>query len=94
LLQWRKQCDAVKYGSLRQFTVADGVYVYSREYKGHTVTIMLNGTDAPACVSLARYAEALPASTARDVVSGRTLRLDQGTLQLDVRGVVVLDFAK
>ena len=55
---------------------------------------MLNGTDAPACVSLARYAEALPAGTARDVVSGRTLRLDQGTLQLDVRGVVVLDFAK
>lgn len=94
LLQWRKQCDAVKYGSLRQFTVADGVYVYFREYKGHTVTIMLNGTDAPACVSLARYAEALPASTARDVISGRTLRLDQGTLQLDVRGVVVLDFAK
>lgn len=92
LLNWRKTSLAVQQGTFRHFTIKDGVYVYTRSYQGHTVTVMLNGTDAPATVDLARYAEALPRSQAKEVISGRTIQLNTGCLQLDVRGTLVLDF--
>ena len=91
MLNWRKGNEAVQHGTFRHFAVKDGVYVYSREYQGHTVTALLNGTDAPASVDASRYAEVLPAPTATDIVSGRRITLD-GCLQMDVRGVMVLDF--
>ena len=91
MLNWRKGNMAVQHGTFRHFAVKDGVYVYSREYQGHTVTVLLNGTDVPASVDASRYAEVLPASTATDIVSGRRINLDR-CLQMDVRGVMVLDF--
>lgn len=92
LLNWRKTSLAIQRGTFRHFTIKDGVYVYTRSYQGHTVTVMLNGTDAPATVDLARYAEALPKSQAKDIISGRTIQFTEGCLQLDVRGTLVLDF--
>jgi len=94
MLQWRKGNATIAKGSLKQFAVANGTYVYTREYQGHTVTVLLNGTDRPVCVELSRYAEALPKRTATDIVSGRTVSLEGGTLQMDVRGALVLDFDK
>lgn len=91
MLRWRKTNVAVQQGSLRHFTVKDGVYVYSRNYQGHVVTVLVNGTDSPASVSLSRYAEVLPKNEAVDVISGRRMTLDS-CLQMDVRGVMVLDF--
>ena len=91
MLRWRKTNVAVQQGSLRHFTVKDGIYVYSRNYQGHVVTVLVNGTDSPASVSLSRYAEVLPKNEAVDVVSGRRVTLDS-CLQMDVRGVMVLDF--
>lgn len=91
MLQWRKTNVAVQQGALRHFTVKDGVYVYSRHYQGHVVTVLVNGTDSPASVSLSRYAEVLPKNEAVDVVSGRRVTLGS-CLQMDVRGVMVLDF--
>lgn len=91
MLNWRKGNVAVQHGTFHHFAVKDGVYVYSREYQGHTVTVLLNGTDAPASVDVSRYAEVLPASTATDIVSDRRISLD-GCLQMGVRGVMVLDF--
>lgn len=91
MLRWRKTNVAVQQGALRHFTVKDGVYVYSRYYQGHVVTVLVNGTDSPASVSLSRYAEVLPKNEALDVVSGRWVTLGS-CLQIDVRGVMVLDF--
>lgn len=93
LLQWRRGNSVIANGSLKQFAVANGIYVYAREYNGHTITVMLNGTDRPACVDLSRYAEVLPKATAKDIISGRTISLDT-TLQMDVRGALILDFDK
>ncbi len=92
LLQWRKSCDAVKWGSFCHFALKDGVYVYARQYKGHVVTVMLNGTDAPVCVDLNHYAEVLPKNKARDILTGRKIQLDKGCLQMGIREVLVLDF--
>lgn len=94
LLQWRKGCDAVKWGSFCHFAPKEGVYVYARQYKGHVVTVMINGTNTPACVDLAHYAEVLPKPYAHDVLSGRRVNLDKGSLQMGVREVLVLDFEK
>lgn len=91
LLNWRKGNEAVTSGELVQYAVNGGVYVYARRMGGHTVTVLLNGTDRPACVDLARYADVLPAETAIDVLTGREVQL-QGSLQLDVRGALILDF--
>lgn len=91
MLNWRKTNAAVQRGTFRHFAVKDGVYVYSRSYEGKTVTVFINGTDAPATVDLSRYAEVLPRAEATDVVSGRHISL-HNCLQMDVRGVLVLDF--
>lgn len=92
LLNWRKGCEAVCKGTMRQFAVVNGVYVYARQSGAHTVAVLLNGNDAPACVELARYAEILPKEEAKDVISGRTVRLDGETLQLGARETLILDF--
>ena len=92
MLNWRKGNDVIAKGSFRHFAIRNGVYVYARQYGGRTVTVLMNGTSQPACVSLAPYAEVLPKSVARDVISGRTIDLSQGTLQLDARGTFVLEF--
>lgn len=93
MLNWRKNCQVVQRGDFHHFTVKDGIYVYSRNYQGHVVTVFVNGTDKPASVSLSRYAEVLPCEEATDVVSGRLIRL-ANCLQMDVRGIMVLDFDK
>ncbi len=92
MLQWRKGNDVIAKGTLRHFAIRNGVYVYARQYNGRTVTILLNGTDQPACVSLAPYAEVLPKDKAKDVITGRPIDLSKGTLQMDVRGTLVLEF--
>ncbi len=91
LLHWRRGNKALSEGILRHFPVNNGVYVYTRQAGDRTVTVLMNGTDSPACVDLDRYREALPASQAMDVISGRIVNLS-GSLQMGVRGIVVLDF--
>lgn len=92
LLQWRKGCEAIGKGTLKQFAVTNGIYVYAREYHGHTVTVLLNGTSRPASVALGRYAEVLPKTAAREIISGRTVSLREGAIEMESRGALVLDF--
>lgn len=92
LLQWRKGNEAISKGTFRHYAVKDGVYVYARQYKGRTVTVILNGRNEPVCLDLARYAEVLPAAETTDILTGRKVRTDQGTLQLGIRETLVLDF--
>lgn len=92
LLRWRRGNEAVARGTLTHYAVQDGVYVYSRRAAGRTVTVLVNGTDRPACVPLDRYAESLPSARPLDVLTGRPADLSSGCLQLGVRGVALLDF--
>lgn len=92
LLRWRRGNEAVAHGTLTHYAVHEGVYAYSRQAGGRTVTVFVNGTDRPACVDLSRYADSLPAASATDVLTDRTVDLASGCLQLGVRGVALLDF--
>ncbi|MCM1312726.1 MAG: glycoside hydrolase family 13 protein [Bacteroides sp.] len=93
LLQWRKTCPAVAYGTLRHFHIRNGVYVYSREFEGRTVTVALNGTDKPVEVDLSVYAEVLPKNYAYEVLAGKTVAVNGG-LKLEKRGIRVWDFGR
>ena len=91
LLNWRKGNDAIGKGSFKHFAVRNGTYVYARQYKGHTVTVLINGTNTPQCVDLTHYKEVLPAPEAMDIISGKRIPLGK-QLQMGVRGLYVLDF--
>lgn len=92
LLQWRKGNEAVAKGSFKHYAINQGVYVYARQYKGRTVTVIMNGTDHPVNLSLGRYAEVLPASVGTDVLTGSKVDLSGDCLQLGVRTTYVLEF--
>lgn len=92
LLTWRRGHPAVARGTLTQFAVKDGVYVYARRAEGRTVTVVMNGASRPVDVPLARYAEVFPARSAREVLSGREVSLAADTLRLQGGEVWVLDF--
>lgn len=92
LLRWRKDNEVIAKGDFKHYAVNHGTYVYSRCYQGRRVTVMINGTDKPVCLPLARYAEVLPATHADEVISGRRIDLSGDCLQLGVRDILVLDF--
>lgn len=91
LLNWRKTCRAVQYGSLTQFAVRSGCYVYSRNFDGQTVTVILNGTVKRQKLDLAPYKEALPLRMARDILSEEYLTLGR-KIELEPRKVLILEF--
>lgn len=75
LLRFRKGNKAISEGTLRHFAPSNGMYVYERKAPdGQRVVVMMNGTDQPVEVDMARYAEILPAGTVMtDVLSGEKL---------------------
>ncbi len=92
LLNWRKSNKAVAYGDLTHFAIRNGVYVYSRFYKGQRVTVLINGTSKPQTVDASTYAEVLPSLTAYDVITAKRRTLGE-KITLGAREVIVLDFS-
>ena len=90
LLNWRKGCKAVQYGTLTHFAVRSGCYVYSRSYEGKIVTIIMNGTNKTKTLELTPFAEVSPYSYARDVLTGKNIPICQ-TLKLSPRKTLVLE---
>lgn len=91
LLRWRRDCKAAQIGDLVHFCVNQGCYVYSRTYEGHRVTVIMNGTSQAVELDLERYAEVLPATSSRDVLTDEIVNL--GTkLSLKPRQSYVLEF--
>lgn len=91
LLNWRKNCKAVQFGSLTHFAVRSGCYVYARQLDGKTVTVILNGTDKPQTLDLTPYKEVLPASSSKNIITDKTIKLDS-EITLKSREILVLDF--
>jgi glycosidase len=78
LLTWRKSCEAVRRGAMKNYAVIDGVYAYARYTPRETVVVVLNGTNSPAVfntVGLAELPNLRPAAT--DVITGRKLNITQ-----------------
>lgn len=98
LLHFRKGNKAISEGKMMQFTVKDGAYCFSRYTDGRRVTIVMNGTSHPIHANLPRFAEALPKAEVYDVISGKTVNLndENGALsnsyEMPARGILVLDF--
>ena len=91
LLQWRKGNKAVGLGTMKHFSIAKGCYVYERKYENQSVVVMMNGTGEAQELDLTPYREILPQTEARDVLSGKTIRLEE-KLILQPRQSLLLEF--
>lgn len=65
LLKWRRDIanDVIANGTLKHFMPNNLAYVYERRLGDRQVVVMINGTDQPLTLDMARYAEILPAGT-------------------------------
>ena len=91
LLNWRKGCKAVQWGDLKHFACQHGCYVYSRSSGNQRVTVFMNGTDAEQTISLERYAEVLPATHGKDVLTGKQVDLS-ALMVLKPRQSLIIEF--
>lgn len=91
LLQWRKGNEVIAKGKLKHFSPNKGVYVYERKYGNQSVVVFLNGNNREQTVSLNEYQEILPASSAHNVLTGETVKLDK-EYTFQSRGILILAF--
>lgn len=91
LLNWRKGNQVIGKGSLKHYSIQNGVYVYQREFNGKSVVIIMNGTDDSKELDLTPYQEILPRENALDVLTGKSMNLN-GKLRLDGRENLILNF--
>lgn len=91
LLNWRKGNQVIGKGSLKHYSIQNGVYVYQREFNGKSVVVFMNGTDDSKELDLAPYQEILPRENALDVLTGKNVNLS-GKLCLDGRENLILNF--
>lgn len=91
LLNWRKGNQVIGKGSLKHYSIQNGVYVYQREFNGKSVVVIMNGTDDSKELDLTPYQEILPRENAFDVLTGKNVDLSK-KLRLDGRGNLILNF--
>lgn len=91
LLNWRKGNQVIGKGSLKHYSIQNGVYVYQREFNGKSVVVIMNGTDDSKELDLTPYQEILPRENAFDVLTGKNVDLS-GKLRLDGRENLILNF--
>lgn len=91
LLNWRKGNQVIGKGSLKHYSIQNGVYVYQREFNGKSVVVIMNGTDDSKELDLTPYQEILPRENALDVLTGKNVNLS-GKLCLDERENLILNF--
>ena len=92
LLHWRQGNDVVIHGKQTQFIPWKGVYVIARQHNGRTVMTIINGTRSAAALEVGRYAEVIGGTTtAKDVITGRNVRIDKD-VNLRPRQTLVIEF--
>lgn len=91
LLNFRKNNEAICKGSMKHFSIGNGVYVYERKYNDKSVVVFMNGTDEKQTLSLVPYREILPSDSAIDFISGKNIDLND-EITLDKRQTLLLEF--
>lgn len=91
LLKWRKGNDVIGKGSMKHFSIKNGIYVYERKFEDRSAVIFLNGTNQEQELDLTAYKEILPKESATDIISGKTVNLS-GKIQLEARENMILEF--
>lgn len=79
LLKWRRgeANDIIARGSLKHFMPQNGIYAYTRTLGDRSITVLLNGTDAPLTTTMERTAESLPyGSEYTDIISGKRIKIE------------------
>ena len=90
LLNWRKGNQVIGKGSLKHYSIQNGVYVYQREFNGKSVVVIMNGTDDSKELDLAPYQEILPRENTLDILTGKNVNLS-GKLRLNGRETLLLN---
>ena len=96
LLHWRNGNETIIRGYTTQFTPWKGVYVVARRWHRSTVITVINGTDEPATLEVARFAELLNTEgtatslQAIDIPTERTFNL-AADIELNPREGLVLE---
>lgn len=91
LLKWRKGNDVIGKGSMKHFSIKNGIYVYERKFEDRSAVIFLNGTNQKQELDLTAYKEILPKESATDIISGKTVNLSE-KIQLEARENMILEF--
>lgn len=91
LLKWRKGNDVIAKGSYKHFAPSNGVYVYERKHNGHSVVVVMNGTNEQQTIATAPYREVLLSAEGHDIISDRKIDLGE-SLFLEGRDLMVLPF--
>ena len=93
LLHWRQGNDVIIKGKMTQFIPKDGIYVVARTLGNRHAVTIINGTSQSKQMNLDRYSEVFGhATVARDVPTGKSIGLANGTITLPARGTLVLEF--
>lgn len=91
LANYRKGSSALTTGKFMQYVPQDAVYVYFRYNNEQTVMVVMNTAKEAKKVSPARYAERTSGFThMKDVISGKTIGLQDFTIDAKVTGVYEL----
>ena len=91
LLQFRRGNDIIGKGTLKHFFITNGTYVYERKYEGKSIVVIMNGTSKEQTIKLEPYKEVLPAQSAPDFFTGKTIALED-ELTLSPRETLLLTF--
>ncbi len=95
LLHWRQGNETIISGYTTQFIPWKGVYVVARRLHRNTVITVINGTDEPATLEVARFAELLDtegtatSTNAIDIPTGRSFDLSQDVALAPREGLVL-----
>lgn len=92
ILDWRKNNDIIAKGTLRHFSVPEGVYIYERKLGNKSYVIMLSGSDDDKEITLSNYKEVLPLPKAKDIITGEYVDLSGTKLNIPSRSAMILEF--
>lgn len=92
ILDWRKNNEVIAKGTLKHFSVSEGVYVYERKLGDKSYVVMISGSDEPKDITLSNYKEVLPQLRAKDIITGEIVDLSGKTLTIPARTNLILEF--
>lgn len=91
LLHWRQGNKVVSEGSLKHQTPRANIYMYQRVHEGKAITVIFNGSKDKKTIDTEYWQELLPKTSAREVISGKTMAIDAKT-ELAPRSVLILEY--
>lgn len=93
LLNWRKKSVAIAKGKMIQYLPESNIYVYFRKHGDQLVMVIVNGNDVNKELKTSRFVETIGTKRmAMDVLSGESVDLSGGKLNLSPNGITILDF--